>query len=105
MGDLSGGSPQACDWHNLPADGAYIKDREFKAKSFSAWLWNSAMTYNEIPGFKWAEVEHFFEEYTSHAWYYLAVGSSVWLYMGNTVVYADHPDGVSDLLGRDCNEK
>merc|ERR1711879_174910 len=37
--------------------------------------------------------------------YYMSVGSGVWINVGNTAVYKDHPDMVSDMIGKQCSDR
>lgn len=71
----------------------------------ASWIWDPN-GFSELPGNKWVEVIHkaFWADIGS-AWMYYAPGSAIWFWLGNTVAYQDHRDGVRDILHQMCFDK
>merc|ERR1711865_429686 len=58
-----------------------------------------------VPGNTWVETSHqVFPGDRGATWHYMAVGSGVWINVGNTIAYNEHSDGVADLLGTSCHD-
>jgi hypothetical protein len=60
----------------------------------------------QLPSNKWVEIMHTaFAMDGSATWFYYTPGSGIFMWMGNTKAYNDHPDAVSDLLpGQQCKD-
>lgn len=62
------------------------------------------------PAHSWTEITHGAlsvhgapsKDETTAAWFYVARGSGIYAYTGNTRVYADHGDAALDLLNKTC---
>lgn len=60
----------------------------------------------QLPSNKWVEIMHTaFAMDGSATWFYYTPGSGIFMWMGNTKQYNDHPDAVADLLnGAKCED-
>jgi len=77
-----------------------------------AWIYHSVPSqpyYSQsgttagLPGQTWVEIVHTAWPQDAEAtWYYYAPGSAIWVNLGNTKAYNDHPDATQDLLGQPC---
>jgi len=80
------------------------------SKALEAWtvvgyIYNPNLYGAAAPANTWVEVTHMvFPGDKGAIWYYMSVGSGVWIHTGNTAVYKDHPDMVSDMLGQSCHD-
>jgi hypothetical protein len=92
------------------ADGTLYNEMGFSHKGFY-WLYNHVLSQpyvsksgtTGLPGKSWVEVIHSAYPQDGEAtWLYYTPGSAMWLYLGNTQVYNDHPDATQDLLGKPC---
>jgi len=72
----------------------------------AAYIYNPNFYGVAAPANTWVEVSHIvFPGDIGAIWYYMSVGSGLWIQTGKTVVYKDHPDVVSDLLGQSCSDQ
>jgi hypothetical protein len=77
-----------------------------EAQDVFAYIYNPNLYGVAAPANTWVEVAHtVFPGDAGAIWYYMAVGSGVWINVGNTAVYKDHPDLVSDLLHQSCSDQ
>lgn len=83
----------------------YTGETPLEARDAFAYIYNSKLLGASVPANTYVEVSHtVFPGDSGAIWYYMAVGSGVWLNMGTTVVYNDHADAVKDLLGVPCHD-
>jgi len=87
-------------------DGQYFtRQSGVEAISVFAFIYNSKYWGASVPQNNWVEVSHtVFAGDKGAIWYYMAVGSGVWINVGKTAVYEDHPSLVWDLLQTDCHD-
>lgn len=90
----------------LNAGDYYIGNAFLDALDFYAFIYNPNLYGVEVPPNTWVEVIHtgFAGDVGDSIWYYMAVGSGVWINVGNTASYSDHTDWVADMLGKDCDD-
>jgi len=83
----------------------YAKMSGFPASDWS-WIWNPILGHPNgysLTGNHWVEVMHTaFKMDGSATWFYYTPGSGIYMWLGNTKVYDDHPDAVADLLSQQC---
>lgn len=74
----------------------------------SIWLYHKP-PYKPVKSNTWIEVTHC----SSHvsildeqkgAWFYLAKGSNIFINVGRTIVFKDHPDAVEHFLNKHCRD-
>jgi hypothetical protein len=87
--------------------GTYFTGSSFvEAQDVFAFIYNPNLYGVSVPANTWVEVQKtVFPGDSGASWYYMAVGSGVWINVGSTAVYKDHPDMVSDLLGQACSDQ
>lgn len=72
----------------------------------SAYIYNPNLWGVAVPANNWVEVTHtVFPGDKGAIWYYMSVGSGVWVNVGNTAVYKDHSDAVTDMLHQTCSDE
>jgi len=91
-------------------DGELYNEMGFPHSGF-LWLYNRVLSQPYIgksgttglPGQTWVEILHSQDAQDGEAtWFYYTPGSAMWLHLGSTRVYNNHPDAVGDLLGQKC---
>jgi len=88
-------------------DGTYYTGQSFlEARDVYGFIYNSNLMGVSVPAHTWGEVTHTaFPGDVGAIWYYMAVGSGVWINAGSTAVYEDHPDAMSDMLKSSCHDQ
>jgi hypothetical protein len=88
-------------------DGTYYSGNSFlEARDAFTYIYNSKLFGASVPPNTFVEISHtVFPGDSGAIWYYMSVGSGVWLNVGKTAVYKDHADGVKDLLGTACHDQ
>jgi hypothetical protein len=88
------------------AHGTYFSGSSFlDAAHIFGNIYNPEFFHASAPAKLWVEVSHTaFPGDVAATWYYMAVGSGVWLNVGVTKTYRDHPDMVKDILGQSCSD-
>jgi hypothetical protein len=92
---------------NELGDGTFYTGNSFlEARDVYGFIYNSKLFGASVPANKYVEVSHtVFPGDKGAIWYYMSVGSGVWINVGNTAVYNDHADAVSDILGSSCHDE
>jgi len=92
-------------------DGEFYSEMGFPNDKFN-WIYTPALSQpfaddsggtTALPSFYWVEVMHSKWKQDGEAtWFYYTPGSAVWMYLGNSKSYDNHPDATWDLLGEAC---
>lgn len=94
-------------------NGEYYNEMGFQNQGFS-WIYNPVLSQpysnngatSGLPGWMWVEIMHSKWPQDGEAtWFYYTPGSAMWMWLGNTKVYNNHPDAMWDLLGEKCKVK
>lgn len=71
----------------------------------ATFLFNTKNVRVVVPPHTWAEVQHVATDGDQNmAWHYLAFGSAIWLNVGNTNHFDDHPAASKEFLGSVCHD-
>jgi len=79
--------------------------------AWSNWIWNPDLSMplsqgTGLPSNTWVEVHHKkFGMDNAATWLYYAPGTAIWLQLGNTKSYPDHPDATQALGIPGCTDK
>lgn len=79
--------------------------------NLATFIVNPKNTRITVPAYFWAEIQHVGSPGDQlgagvlMAWYYLTYGSAVWLNVGNTQAFNDHPEASQEFLGTACLDK
>jgi len=59
----------------------------------------------QLPANKWVEIMHTaYDMDGSATWFYYTPGSGIYMWLGKTKAYNDHPDAVTDMLHTKCSD-
>lgn len=88
------------------SDGTFYTGQSFlEAQQVFGYIYNPSLYGVAVPENKWVEVVHtVFPGDKGAIWYYMAVGSGVWVNVGKTDVYKDHPELVA-AYGMACQDQ
>lgn len=88
-------------------EGTYYVGHSFdEARDAYGFIYNSNLLGVYAPANAWVEVTRtVFPGDVGAMWFYMSIGSGVYVYTGNTYVWDDHPQAVMDMLGRRCSDQ